>query len=282
MFVDLHLHTTASDGVMSPKDVCRLAKRFGILVVVTDHDTTRGQEKIMSLCPDMTIDGTYAMEVTGGVHAELDDGTVTPVHVNVYCPFSFERREIDRECGRSPDARCVIRWAKSNGCLAQWNHPLYWFYAIRPWKWKEVIDAVINARPHMIELHNANETFISNRATKRTLKVKTVAGAVRRSRELGIALTANTDAHVPHGFAAAFNTLPFSDSVTFEEFARAVKRQDVVPAKMTKCSVCGKVWIASAWFDGTKIGSLLKPLRWVCGVNKQSIEWIKARWYTAD
>ena len=41
--VDLHVHTTASDGLLPPEEVVRLARRSGVQVLaVADHDTTEG------------------------------------------------------------------------------------------------------------------------------------------------------------------------------------------------------------------------------------------------
>ena len=44
--VDLHIHTTASDGTCTPTEVVRLAGQQGLSVIaVTDHDTMRGVEE---------------------------------------------------------------------------------------------------------------------------------------------------------------------------------------------------------------------------------------------
>ena len=41
--IDLHVHTTASDGTMSPRDVTSLAAMFGLkAIALTDHDTMAG------------------------------------------------------------------------------------------------------------------------------------------------------------------------------------------------------------------------------------------------
>jgi len=41
--VDLHSHTTASDGALSPRELVRLAAKHGVRVLaVTDHDSTSG------------------------------------------------------------------------------------------------------------------------------------------------------------------------------------------------------------------------------------------------
>jgi predicted metal-dependent phosphoesterase TrpH len=44
--LDLHLHTTASDGTMSPAEIVRYAKKKGLRVIaITDHDTIEGLEE---------------------------------------------------------------------------------------------------------------------------------------------------------------------------------------------------------------------------------------------
>src|SRR5207247_6105549 len=41
--VDLHSHTTASDGSLSPRELVRLAVQHGVSVLaITDHDSTDG------------------------------------------------------------------------------------------------------------------------------------------------------------------------------------------------------------------------------------------------
>ena len=48
-FVDLHTHSTASDGALAPAEIVRLAERKCLLAVaLTDHDTTAGLEEARS------------------------------------------------------------------------------------------------------------------------------------------------------------------------------------------------------------------------------------------
>lgn len=40
---DLHMHTTASDGVLSPAEIVKMAVSKGIeSIAITDHDTPQG------------------------------------------------------------------------------------------------------------------------------------------------------------------------------------------------------------------------------------------------
>ncbi|MEW6726124.1 MAG: PHP domain-containing protein [Bacillota bacterium] len=65
--VDLHVHTTASDGSEEPKEVVRQAALLGLrAVAITDHDTVRGVEEGLSF-------GTaYSVEVVPGVEINTD------------------------------------------------------------------------------------------------------------------------------------------------------------------------------------------------------------------
>lgn len=50
MIVDLHTHTTASDGGLSPEELILRAKQCGVqLLAVTDHDTIDGYDDIVRL-----------------------------------------------------------------------------------------------------------------------------------------------------------------------------------------------------------------------------------------
>jgi len=65
--IDLHTHTTASDGSMSPGELVRYAKSRGLAAVaVTDHDTVDGLEEALS-------EGEKAgIEVIPGVEISVD------------------------------------------------------------------------------------------------------------------------------------------------------------------------------------------------------------------
>lgn len=46
--VDLHAHTTASDGSYTPTELVRYAKKKGLsAIAITDHDTIAGVEEAL-------------------------------------------------------------------------------------------------------------------------------------------------------------------------------------------------------------------------------------------
>jgi len=44
--IDLHCHTTASDGLMTPSDIIKKAAKKGIAVIaIADHETVNGLDE---------------------------------------------------------------------------------------------------------------------------------------------------------------------------------------------------------------------------------------------
>ena len=65
MSVDLHLHTTASDGRCSPQELVDRAAAAGVTVMaVTDHDTTAAIEDVVSAASARGIEVISGIEVT--------------------------------------------------------------------------------------------------------------------------------------------------------------------------------------------------------------------------
>jgi predicted metal-dependent phosphoesterase TrpH len=70
--IDLHLHTTASDGRCEPAELLRRARRAGIHTLsVTDHDTVAAVSKAVTIGPGFGIDVVPGIEITA-VLAERD------------------------------------------------------------------------------------------------------------------------------------------------------------------------------------------------------------------
>ena len=65
MRADLHLHTTASDGALSPRDtVFHIAGLGAELVAVTDHDTVDGLDEAAEAARDKGVKFVCGIEIS--------------------------------------------------------------------------------------------------------------------------------------------------------------------------------------------------------------------------
>jgi hypothetical protein len=65
--VDLHTHTTASDGALAPRDLVAKAAQHGVAVLgITDHDSTDG------LGEAMAVAGAHRMTIVPGLEINCD------------------------------------------------------------------------------------------------------------------------------------------------------------------------------------------------------------------
>ena len=63
--IDLHLHTTASDGRHTPADLVALVKASGITVMgVADHDTLASVDELETLTHEAGIGFVAGIEIT--------------------------------------------------------------------------------------------------------------------------------------------------------------------------------------------------------------------------
>ncbi|MCD4702531.1 MAG: PHP domain-containing protein [Candidatus Aegiribacteria sp.] len=83
---DLHIHTTCSDGELTPSEIVRAAKNLGFdTIAVTDHDTTSGISEALKTGSDAGIEVIPGIEITLRFRREYFTGSL---HVLVY--FSEE------------------------------------------------------------------------------------------------------------------------------------------------------------------------------------------------
>lgn len=65
--IDLHVHTTASDGTFTPSDVVLLAKKAGLAAMaVTDHDTINGIEEAVNKAKEVDFELVPGVEISVG------------------------------------------------------------------------------------------------------------------------------------------------------------------------------------------------------------------------
>ena len=90
-FVDLHTHSTASDGTLAPEAVARLAKDSGLVgFALTDHDTLAGLEAAERTAREIGI------EFVPGVEISCQFPHPGTLHLLGYCidPHSAPLREV--------------------------------------------------------------------------------------------------------------------------------------------------------------------------------------------
>jgi predicted metal-dependent phosphoesterase TrpH len=106
--VDLHTHSTASDGSLTPTELVRLAKARGLAAIaLTDHDTVDG------LAEAMAAGQAYGLEVIPGVEisAQHTQGSmhILGYWVNYESPRLAERLAVLQEARRNRNPRIIAQ-----------------------------------------------------------------------------------------------------------------------------------------------------------------------------
>ena len=95
--IDLHTHTTASDGRLAPPDLVARAAAGGVTVLaVTDHDTVGGCEAAAAACAVSAIEFVSGIEITA-VAAGADVhvlGYFIDIHSQSLLEFLVEQRAL--------------------------------------------------------------------------------------------------------------------------------------------------------------------------------------------
>ncbi|ARP72184.1 phosphatase [Streptomyces pluripotens] len=118
MRIDLHCHSTASDGTDTPAELMRKAGAAGLdVVALTDHDTTRGYPEAVAALPEgLTL-------VTGAELSCRVDGV--SMHMLAYLfdpeePALLAERELVRD-DRIPRAKGVVAKLNALGVPVTWE-----------------------------------------------------------------------------------------------------------------------------------------------------------------
>jgi 3',5'-nucleoside bisphosphate phosphatase len=80
--VDLHTHSTASDGTATPAQLIRLARRYKIAVALCDHDTLDGQTEALNAAKCLGVTYTPAIEIS--CHLRLEKEPEREIHILGY------------------------------------------------------------------------------------------------------------------------------------------------------------------------------------------------------
>jgi predicted metal-dependent phosphoesterase TrpH len=105
---DLHIHTTASDGLLAPADVVRIAIEKGLSVIaITDHDTTDGLDEALEAARG------HELEVIAGVELSAEQG---PREVHILGYYVDHR---DRDLQEKLKVLRRARWERARKMVAK-------------------------------------------------------------------------------------------------------------------------------------------------------------------
>jgi predicted metal-dependent phosphoesterase TrpH len=119
--IDLHTHSTASDGTDTPAELVRNAAAAGLdVVALTDHDTVGGYAEAQKSLHELTVPLTL---VTGAELSCRIDGV--SLHLLAYLfdprePELFRERELVRD-DRVPRARAMVAKLNETGVPVTWE-----------------------------------------------------------------------------------------------------------------------------------------------------------------
>ena len=117
-FIDLHIHSTASDGTLEPTEIISTARAAGISAIsITDHDTTDGCKQVLSRPPGTLPEFLTGVEisaafpsgvtVTGSIHILGYDIDVHDARLN--------RHLADLRAARNARSPRIIKRLRQNG-----------------------------------------------------------------------------------------------------------------------------------------------------------------------
>ncbi len=75
--IDLHIHSTFSDGTETPEDIVAQARRIGLTALaLTDHDNMTGVPDFLDACRKEGITGFSGVEISAALEEEFEDSTL--------------------------------------------------------------------------------------------------------------------------------------------------------------------------------------------------------------
>lgn len=146
---DLHLHTTASDGMMSPAMVMNYVAACTDLdlISITDHNTLDGWARAREFQSRPENDHLLSVELVSGIEVSSRDGHVLGVGVRAKVPRNMSAEE-------------TILAIHEQGGLALAPHPLAWLPGLKDFAGvgKRFMDLPLDG----IEVRNSNATEVFN------------------------------------------------------------------------------------------------------------------------
>jgi predicted metal-dependent phosphoesterase TrpH len=123
MLIDLHTHSTASDGLLTPADLAHAAHEAGLTTIaLTDHDSTNG------VAAAQAAGGALGLEVIPGVELNTDIPTGGEAHVLGYLmdwhDVAFQAQLAARRASREQRGRQMVAQLQAAGIPITWEQVL--------------------------------------------------------------------------------------------------------------------------------------------------------------
>jgi predicted metal-dependent phosphoesterase TrpH len=153
-FADLHLHTTASDGMMSPAMLLNYVSVNTPLdvIAITDHNTMDGFNRALEFQQRPANDHLHAFEIIPGIEISSRDGHIIGLFVRNVIPRDLSAEE-------------TIAAIHEQGGLALAPHPFAWLPGMK--EFGGVRYGIVNQAFDAVEVRNSTPTeFFNNWRTQ--------------------------------------------------------------------------------------------------------------------
>ncbi|MEM1602302.1 MAG: CehA/McbA family metallohydrolase [Candidatus Bathyarchaeia archaeon] len=187
--IDLHVHTSYSDGSGSVKEVIRVAERKGLDgLAITDHNMLDGYFEAKSYSSRLII--------LPGYEVSTDAGHMLVIGLEEYLPPSI------KSSGMALYSK-VVDWVRLNGGLSILAHPATERFKMDKW---------MRNKPDAVEV--LNSLYPLNYFVRRGLRL---------SSALGVASVGGSDAHKPADVGNAYTIVDLNGSSIEDGVKKAIK-----------------------------------------------------------
>ncbi|MBW2981169.1 PHP domain-containing protein [Candidatus Woesearchaeota archaeon] len=201
--VDMHVHTTCSDGLASPEEIIKRAGKLGIGIAVTDHNSISGVEEVFSNDLDILVIPGIEIKTKKGLHMLFYFYTLKELKRF----FNANKSNIISNnfsligCRKVPEKyKCI--WALPHPC------------GFEPWdNWKKNLhgedsDYLIKGL-HAFEVINGYSTKIQSKESYRIAKANhkglTGGSDAHKLKDIGNVLTCSKEKDIESFLAAVIN-----------------------------------------------------------------------------
>lgn len=117
--IDLHVHSSASDGTLSPREVVAEAKKAGLFAMaLTDHDTVDGVEEALEAGRDYGVIVIPGIEVSAEINGQ--DIHILGLNLNRQAEAFLQQTEKNRQAREERNQR-MTRLLQQHGFSITWE-----------------------------------------------------------------------------------------------------------------------------------------------------------------